>query len=317
MDFIIIKEVFLIIKVKLQFPSSNGVNQIFASCWKPEIEPIAVLQISHGMAEFIDRYTDFAEFLTSHGFLVVGNDHLGHGRSVAASSDFGYFSKKNSKDYVIEDIYTLHQLVKQDYPTLPYFLMGHSMGSFIVRNYLQKYGASVDGAIIMGTSGPKLETALILPILEVLNKLQPRKQNKWVDQLAFGSFNNYFPEDAAEFAWLSENQENVQRYMNHPQTGFIFTNNGFLTLFTLLQDATKPGWAKPISRELPLLIISGEDDPVGQMGVGIRKVFRELEELDFVDVTFCSYPTMRHEILMETNHLLVYSDILDWLSKHL
>ncbi len=269
------------------------------------------------MAEFIDRYTDFAEFLTGHGFLVVGNDHLGHGRSVAASSDFGYFSKKNSKDYVIEDIYTLHQLVKQEYPTLPYFLMGHSMGSFIVRNYLQKYGASVDGAIIMGTSGPKLETALILPILEVLNKLQPRKQNKWVDQLAFGSFNNYFPEDAAEFAWLSENQENVQRYMDHPQTGFIFTNNGFLTLFTLLQDATKSGWANPIPRELPLLIISGEDDPVGQMGVGIRKVFRELEELDFVDVTFCSYPTMRHEILMETNHLLVYSDILDWLSKHL
>ncbi|MGX7417304.1 alpha/beta hydrolase [Carnobacterium gallinarum] len=305
------------LKEELHYPSNSGQNEIFATSWQPETDPLAILQISHGMAEFIERYQNFAEFLAKQGFFVVGNDHLGHGRSAGHPNNYGYFSDGNSKEHIVEDIKALHDLVKADYPTLPYFLMGHSMGSFIVRNYLQKYGDSVDGAILMGTSGPKPELEFLLPLLKVLNRVAPHKRNPLVDQLAFGKFKTYFVEGDSDFNWLSKNQENVKWYENHHQTGFIFTNNGFLTLFSLLNAGTKAGWAKTIPKKLPILVISGEDDPVGDMGKGIRKVFHELEEMQFSDITFCSYPEMRHEILMEENASLVYADILDWLSRHL
>lgn len=306
------------IQNEIHYLSTNGENEIFATIWQAEqAKPMAILQISHGMAEFIQRYHEFAEFLTKNGFLVVGNDHLGHGRSVGHPENYGYFSDGNSKDYVVEDVKQLHDSIKEKYPDLPYFILGHSMGSFIVRNYLQKYGHTVDGAILMGTSGPKPELEFLLPILKILNRIAPHKRNTLIDQLAFGKFKTYFSENDSEFNWLSQNQENVAWYEEHPQTGFTFTNNGFFTLFSLLHAGTKNGWTSTIPKDLPILVISGEDDPVGDMGKGVRRVFRELEEAGFHDSAFCSYPNMRHEILMEDNASLVYSDILDWLSRHL
>ncbi|TFI67282.1 esterase [Carnobacterium divergens] len=304
-------------KERITYLSHNQETLISASIWHPLGAPKAILQISHGMAEFIDRYDDFARYLSENQFLVVGNDHLGHGNSVAAVEDRGYFSKGNGKQHVIEDIKKLHDLIKIDYPHLPYFLMGHSMGSFIVRNFLQQYGDTIDGAILMGTSGPKPELNFILSPLTLLNKISPKTRNPLVDKLAFGSFSSYFEETGSDFNWLSKNQQNVAWYEEHPQTGFIFTNNGFLTLFTLLNDGTKKGWATTIPTELPILVISGDQDPVGGMGKGVRKVFHELEDAQFTDITLCMYPELRHEILMEDSYLLVYQDLLNWLNRHL
>lgn len=305
------------VKEKITYLSHNQETLISASIWRPVETPKAILQISHGMAEFIDRYDDFARYLSEEQFLVVGNDHLGHGESVARAEDYGYYSTGNGKKHVVEDVKKLHDLIKIDYPHLPYFLMGHSMGSHIVRNFLQQYGETIDGAILMATSAPNIAIKLILRPLILLNKISPKKRNNIVNKLVFGNFNSHFGKNGSDFSWLSKNQLNVAMYEKHPKTGFIFTNNGYLTLFSLLNEGTKKGWEKKIPKNLPILVISGDQDPFGGMGKGVRKVFHDLEEAHFTDIDICTYSDLRHEILMEESYSLVYQDLLNWFNRHI
>lgn len=285
--------------------------------WVPEGEAIGILQIVHGMAEYIERYHDFAVYLNGLGFIVVGHDHLGHGESITENEPkHGYFGKGESVSFVLEDIHQMKEWIGKNFPELPHFMLGHSMGSFALRNYLQLYKAEISGAIFMGTGKNPAMLPLALALTKGLNLTAPEKQNKWLDHMAFGSFSNSFPE-ASSFNWLSKNQNNVRQYENDPLTGFTFTNNGFYTLFRLVDGANREGWAQNIDLDLPILVISGEQDPVGDFGKGPRKVAKELDEAGIKDVSLVLFAELRHEILLENEKNEVYKAIGAWLKKRL
>lgn len=307
-------------KEKKSFLSSSTEHEINYISWVPNHSepPKAILQIVHGMAEYIERYDAFASHLNKHNILVVGHDHLGHGQSVHQKNpEYGYFSKGNSMNHLIEDVHTLTTLTKQQFPDTPYFILGHSMGSFITRNYLKKYHHLVNGAIIMGTGGKEISAYLAHPITTILNRFQPKKTNKLVDSIAFGSFAKNFPNNTLDMCWLSLNQKNVQTYLDDPLLGFTFTNNGFHTLFKLSGHANTKRWHKKIRKNLPILLISGQDDPVGQFGKGPTTIAADLTKKKFEQVNLILYPHLRHEILNEDKGQLVMRDIVSWLNSKL
>lgn len=286
-------------------------------CWEPADEAIGIVQIIHGMAEYIERYHDFAAYLNQLGFIVVGHDHLGHGESVIQEKpQHGFFGKDDPLTFVLEDIQSVKEWSANQYPELPHFMLGHSMGSFALRNYLQFYRAEIDGAIFMGTGKNAAMLSLGVSLTKGLNLAAPEKQNKWLDELTFGSFSKQFPE-ASRFNWLSKNQENVQRYEQDALTGFTFTNNGFYTLFRLVEGANRKGWAQNIDQDLPILVISGEQDPVGDFGKGPRKVAKELDSAGIKDVSLILFAELRHEILFEKEKIEVYKAIGKWLQSRL
>lgn len=299
------------------FLSSDKKTTSHFICWEPEQEAIGTVQIIHGMAEYIERYHDFAKFLNGLGFIVVGHDHLGHGESVSHDEpNHGYFGKNEPVNLVLEDIDQVKEWIGNTYSDLPHFMLGHSMGSFALRNYLQLYKAEINGAIFMGTGKKAAMLSLALSITKGLNATAPDKSNKWLDKMAFGGFSKHFPE-AGSFNWLSKNQENVRQYENDPLTGFTFTNNGFYTLFRLVDGANRSGWANNIEQDLPILVISGEQDPVGDFGKGPRAVAKELDEAGIKDVSLVLFNDLRHEILLEDEKNEVYKAIGNWLQKRL
>lgn len=283
-------------------------------CWEPQGIPIGTVQIIHGMAEYSERYTDFAEYLNELGYIVVGHDHLGHGKSTESIP--GYFGKGDSVKLVLEDIDYIKRWIETSYPELPHFMLGHSMGSFGLRTYLQFYQPKIAGVILMGTGKRAAMLPLALSITSILNKTAPGKPNEWLDQLTFGRFNTQFPE-AGTFNWLSKNQRNVRDYEADPKTGFTFTNNGFYTLYRLVEGATTNDWAYRITKELPFLIVSGEQDPVGDFGKGPRKTAKELNRAQVRNVSLVLFAELRHEILFEAEKKEVYKTIGHWLNKTL
>ncbi|MGC6770197.1 alpha/beta fold hydrolase [Enterococcus sp. LJL51] len=297
--------------------SSDKETELHLVCWKPKQQPIGIVQLIHGMAEYIERYTEFAEYLTRLGYLVVGHDHLGHGKSVDSKEpQHGYFGKGRTEQILIEDIDQVRQWTLGRYPELPYFMLGHSMGSFALRNYLQSHHESVSGVVLMGTGTGSAAIPAALSITTGLNKLQPKKVNQWLDELAFGSFSKHFPEES-RFNWLSKNQLNVQQYEEDALTGFTFTNNGFHTLFQLIHKANRSGWAERLPKNLSVLVISGEEDPVGGYGKGVRKVAKTLSSSGIKDVSLALFTELRHEILFEDEKEQVYGAISSWLARQL
>ncbi|CAM3250885.1 alpha/beta fold hydrolase [Vagococcus fessus] len=306
-------------KLKEKVLSTDGETYLNYVTWLPSTEkPKAVLQLVHGMAEYIERYDDFAHYLNKNNILVVGHDHLGHGYSVNEETPlYGYFSKENSPELLIEDVHSITLKAQTAYPNLPYFIMGHSMGSFVVRNYLKNYSKLVDGAIIMGTGGRRPELRAALTVTALLNKKHPTALNKKIDALAFGNFYKAFPEKRTPMDWLSKNKQNVDEYLEDPLLGFTFTNNGFDTLFQLTASANEKGWYNRINHDLPILFTSGEKDPVGNFGKGVIQVTEEMVSDGFDAVTLQLYPDLRHEILNEDEKDLIQSDILNWINHQL
>lgn len=294
--------------------STDKKTNLHIVCWKTEEKPKGILQIIHGMAEFVERYAEFAEYLNQLGYLVVGHDHLGHGQSVDSENpQYGYFGEETIS-LVISDIHRVRTWVQADYQDIPYFMLGHSMGSFALRNYIQQYAEGLDGVILMGTGSKPAVLSVVLPVVKLLAKKNGMKKNPIIDNLAFGSFSKKFPE-ASPFNWLSKNQKNVAEYEKNPLTGFVFTNNGFSTLFQLIDGANKKGWGNNLPKELPILIVSGEEDPVGDFGKGPKKIQQELTESGMTQVSLTLFPELRHEILLEEDKKEVYQVIQLWMEK--
>lgn len=288
--------------------------------WQPESNkaPKAILQIIHGMAEYIERYDEFATFLNQNNILVVGHDHLGHGDSVDIESpQYGYFAKGESAEILVEDTFQITNYIKKRYPHIPLFILGHSMGSFVLRNYLKSHSAMVDGAVLMGTGGKREEVQMTKRLLKGLNTISPKVVNSAFHHLSFSSFNKKIKQPGSSNAWLSKNEDNVVAYDQDPKCGFVFTNNGFFTLISLIDGATQKNWFKTIRPDLPILIVSGEKDPVGNYGKIPRKVAVDLNDHFFSDVTLRLYHDLRHEILNEVEKDDVMNDIYDWLTNHL
>ena len=302
-------------KEEFYFDSADGLTKIRAMRYMPEGEVKAILQIAHGMVEFIDRYEGFAEYLTGKGYLVTGNDHLGHGASVNSKEDWGYFSEKDGYKNVLKDMVMLTHLTKKLYPGKPYFLVGHSMGSFFCRLYLIKHGEELDGAIVMGTGQQEKG---MLGAAKFLTKTVAtfkgwKHRSRFINSLALGSYNKKWEPSETHCDWLTRNDEIVNWYVHEPRCTFIFTTNGYYNLFSTIGEIIDKDNVAKMPKELPVLITSGAEDPVGNFGKDPKAVADMFKEAGMKDVTLKLYENDRHEILNELDKDTVYDDIYKWL----
>ena len=304
------------VRNEFTFLSADGKTPIHAVEWLPEGQARAVLQISHGVSEYILRYEPFAEYLTAQGFAVAGHDHLGHGQSVAEGSARLYFGPRGSWNWVVDDIDQRRNLAKAKFPQVPYFLMGHSMGSFLARTYLIRYPGAVDAAIIMGTGqmSPAIIAGGKAVAAEEARRVGEDQTSSLVDKLAFGAYNKRFAPNRTGFDWLSLNQDNVDRYMADPLCGGNATIGLFREMLGGLSFIAKPENLKRMNLNIPVLFISGEMDPVGDCGKGVKRAFESFRKAGVRDVSLKLYPELRHEILNETCRETVYEDIYQWLA---
>ena len=304
------------VRNEFTFLSADGKTPIHAVEWLPEGQARAVLQISHGVSEYILRYEPFAEYLTAQGFAVAGHDHLGHGQSVAEGSARLYFGPRGSWNWVVDDIDQRRNLAKAKFPQVPYFLMGHSMGSFLARTYLIRYPGAVDAAVIMGTGqmSPAIIAGGKAVAAEEAHRVGEDQTSSLVDKLAFGAYNKRFAPNRTGFDWLSLNQDNVDRYMADPLCGGNATIGLFRAMLGGLSFIAKPENLKRMNLNIPVLFISGEMDPVGDCGKGVKRAFESFRKAGVRDVSLKLYPELRHEILNETCRETVYEDIYQWLA---
>ncbi len=305
-------------KQTISFTGSNAVTTIQGAIWEPKEAPRGILQICHGMCEYIDRYEPFAEFMESKGFLVCGDTHLGHKDSIFFEDDLGFFGDLDGWKYLVNDQDILRQKIQKQYPDIPYFLLGHSMGSFITREYITLYSKGIRGYICCGTTGPKREASLAVLLAKLSKKIRGiHYRSAFLNRLAFSFYNKKFPKEEGAYAWISKNTENTKKYAQDPYCQFIFTTSGFLDLFTLVQRISSRHWVKMLDPSLPIFLISGEMDPVGNYGKGVKKIFKRLQKNGCTDLSLKLYPDDRHEILNEDDRLDVYQDILNWMEDRL
>lgn len=302
-------------KNEIYFKSGDGRTDIHAIEWIPEEEPKAVLQICHGMVEYIDRYDEFARFLVQKGYYVVGHDHLGHGASVRGEEEYGFFHETKGNEVLQRDIHTLRVCTKKKYPTVPYILMGHSMGSFLVRQYIQTKGEGLAGVILMGSGHqPAIVLRAGMALCRVFSKVKgDHYRSVWVDRLAFGGFNRKFAPARTKMDWLSKDNSRVDAYLAHPWCNFTFTVNAYYHMFSGMLELTKTKRNDLIPKDLPIFLVSGKDDPVGGFGKGVIKVYKEYKSIGLKQVRMHLYEKDRHELLNETDRGRVMWDIYEWL----
>lgn len=300
------------------YPSSDGVHRCYAREWLPEGPPRAVVQLIHGVAEYVGRYDSFASWLAGHGFLVAGEDHLGHGRTVEDET-YGYFGPKNGWSLVTRDIRRLRELEGERYPETPYFLLGHSMGSFLARTYLINYPGTVTGAILSGTGQEGAATVAMGKLLcNVLCRTKgPEAHSDLVHNMSLGAYNKQFAPNRTSSDWISQDEAVVDKYLQDPLCTFRPTVGMYRDMMEGLQYIANPKNLKKMYKTTPVYFFSGDHDPVGQNGKGVQKVAGFFRSAGCTDVTVKLYPNGRHEMLNELNKQEVYQDILSWLEAKL
>lgn len=298
--------------------SRDGKTQLHLITWEPETEPKAIVQLVHGMTEHMDRYHDFASYLITRGYACIGHDHLGHGQSVISPDKLGFFAEQDGNKILIQDIYQVTEYAKKLWPGKKLFILGHSMGSFLVRRYLMLHSRVVDAAVIMGTGNqPALASAIGLKVAKhAIKKNGPMSYSKILNNMALGRNNKPFKPNRTPVDWLSRNTENVDRYMADPLCGFDFTVSAWADFFQVLQELAQLENADNIVKTLPLLITSGVLDPVGGEKA-CKAVLAKYQKLGMLDVSLKLYPKDRHEILNELDRDKVFKDLGDWFDSKL
>ena len=307
------------VKREFTFPSADGKTAIHAVEWLPEGAPRAVLQIAHGVSEYVLRYEDFAGYLTERGFAVVGNDHLGHGLSVSDGAPRLYFGPKGSWNWVVEDMEQLRKLTHRQFPNLPYFLLGHSMGSFLTRTYLIRYPGTVDGAIIMGTgymSAASTAASLAVINAECLRNGESRP-SAVATKASFGIYNRRFAPNRTSMDWLSLNPDNVDAYLKDPLCQGNASAGLFREKLSGIRFVCKEDNIRKMNHHTPILFISGAMDMVGDCSKGVERAAAAFQRAGMRDVTVKLYPELRHEVLKEDCREQVYDDIDRWLEGKL
>ncbi len=309
-----------VIKRELNFKSTNGVNKIHSVVWMPQEAPVrAILQISHGMVEYIERYDEFAVTLAEAGYLVVGDDHLGHGQSVEQESDWGYMSDGDGFSQIVEDMHRLYKAIHRKYPKLPYFLLGHSMGSFLSREFVLRYGDVLDGAVFMGTGyNPTWKMAFGVLVTRIMAMFKGwHYRSNFVDNMGGGSFNKAFEPVKTKSDWLTKDEQIISDYINEPRCQFIFTISAYHDLCKGIIHMNQGEKALTIPKSLPILFVSGDKDPVGDFGKGVSKSYEIYKAAGIEDVTLKLFKDDRHEILNELDRQDVYAYIKNWLDAHI
>ena len=304
--------------IDFTLPSTVPGRTLHAFRCVPEGPVRAVVQLSHGMVEFIDRYKPLAEYLAAQGILVTGHDHLGHGASIRTKADYGYFAQPDGNRAVLDDLYAVTEQTKALYPGGPYFLLGHSMGSFYARQYLCEWGSELDGAIILGTGyQPKALVATARALCRVLAVFFGwQHRSKLVANLSFAGYNKGLegrtPQDC-----LNRDAAEVDTYRADERCMFTFTLNAYYSMFTGILRLYDPAFLGQMPKDLPLLFLAGDADPVGEQGRGVQRAIDSLRAVGVQNIQQKLYPGARHELLMELNRQEVMGDIAHWLNEQL
>jgi alpha-beta hydrolase superfamily lysophospholipase len=310
-----------------QYLSADGSTSIHALCWKdadPARRHVGVVQIIHGAAEHVGRYRELAEFLAGHGFIVCGEDHIGHGQTAlhgaSGAAGLSHMPVKGGADILIADVDKLRQMVTERHPALPCHMLGHSMGSYILRVYLSRHAQGLDGAIISGTGQQKPSlSAFAHRAAVILAALRGEThRSKMLDSMGIGSLNKSLDKPRTTVDWLSYDEGNVDAYLADELCGNMFSVGAYATLADLMSRCVMPqtvlGMAEA-NRELRALFISGRDDPVGDFGTGVELAADSFKAAGMKDVELQLYEGMRHEILNETGKRKLFAEILDWLGR--
>ena len=303
--------------VDMKFTSSTGLNTIYAKKCVPDTAPRAVVQIAHGIVENIDRYDEFMRYLAENSFVAVGNDHLGHGKSITKPEEKGFFARSQGWEYVVEDMLRLHDKMVSEYPGIPYILFGHSMGSFLTRTYMINYPDKYDYAILSGTG--HMGAALInagYAAASLLCKVKGvHADGKMLNDIAFGSYNDKIPNPRTAYDWLSKDEEMVDKYIADPNCGYICTASVYRDMMYGIRYITNAKNISRINKTKPVYFMSGDADPVGEYGKGVERAYKAFCKAGMHDVMIRLYPSGRHEMLNETNRAEVYKDILNWINS--
>ena len=293
---------------------SKGAGKIHACRWMPEGEPKAVLQIVHGIAEFVERYDNFANYLTKRGYVVVAEDHMGHGQSINGDGIQGYFH--GGWFTAVEDTVQLMNDTKKEYPNVPYILFGHSMGSFMVRTILCKYSDScITAAVICGTGWqPAFAMPAVIKLVEaVCKKTGETKPNETLQNLIFGSYNGKVEHPRTTYDWLTRDAKIVDAYIAHPLCGFTASAGLLRDMMKGISFIEQSVNLNAMRKDLPVFFIAGGDDPVGSYGKGVQKAVNAFRKAGMTDVSVRLYPLCRHEILNEINKEEIFGDISRWI----
>ncbi len=295
----------------------NDGGEVHTYEWLPATAPVrGIVQISHGMAEHAGRYAPLGRYLAERGIAVFANDHKGHGKTTKSQEDIGFFAEREGWRQVLDDLHSVNQSLRVRYPDTPIILIGHSMGSMLARHYLALYGDSVCGAVLSGTAGdPGLIGWAGQLIAQAEAKLKgARAKSKLMNWLSFGSFNARFKPNRTEFDWLSRDEREVDRYIDDPHCGALFTASFYKDMLSGLRFIHTPAYYQMLPKSLPMLFISGSDDPVMAKREKIEKVVAQLKLHGLMDVTLRIYPDARHEIFNEINREEVFGDVYSWIS---
>lgn len=301
------------------FPSSNGKTNIYVRSFVPDGAPRGIVQIAHGIAEHSARYDNFASFLAEHGFAVYTNDHLGHGRSLNDESELGFFADNGGWEMAVEDMRQLHDIAAGEYPGIPHFLFGHSMGSFLARTYIIYFRSGLDGVILSGTGQqPK---ALVLGG-KLLSSIEIKKnggkfKSEMLNNIAFGKYNDGFDTPRTISDWISRDEAEVDKYIEDPLCGYIPSASLFHDMMCGIDFITKARNVQRMNKSLPVYFMSGDADPVGENGKGVLRAYKSFLAAGMKDVAVKLYHDGRHEMLNELNRDEVYRDILNWIEGEL
>lgn len=292
---------------------------LFVYQWTDIPSPKALVLITHGMAEHAGRYEAFAKYLNEHGYAVIAPDHRGHGRTAGADHLLGQIGS-NGFQRIVEDQRILVESFSARFPDTPFIILGHSFGSFITQEFTIRYGRLIDGVILSGTTvNNGIDVCLGAKLAVVQERLfGGEKPATFLDKVAFSGNNDGF-DDAhqSEAAWLSRDPEAIRAYDDDPYCGTLFPIVFYKELFTNLPKLVEPERLRMIPKSLPVMLISGDRDPVGGNGTGVIKLKRIYEQLGLTDVTMTLYPDGRHEMLNEINRHEVFDDIRNWLETNL
>ena len=296
------------------FLSSDGKSELYYREYVPDGAAVGIVQIVHGIAEHIARYDRFARFLAENGYIVVAHDQLGHGKSIADDSSMGFFAEKNGWDTAVQDIRILHNMTVEKYPGKPYFLFGHSMGSFLARTYLIRFRSGLDGAVLSGTGqlkGAVVTVGRMVSHMEV-RRHGPRYKSDRLNKMAFGSYNKKLGSVRTGYDWLSRDESAVDMYDEDPLCGFVPSAELLDDMLSGIAFIANPKNISRMKKDLPVMFLSGDCDPVSERGKGVIRSYKSFLKAGMTDVTLKLYHGGRHEMLNEINSAEVFQDILFW-----
>ena len=301
---------------EINFPSSDGKNTVHADVYEPSGEIFGVIQISHGMVDHVGRYNELAAFFAERGFVVAGNDHLGHGKTASSPEELGYFAESDGVSLVLSDLNAMNTELHERYPEKPVIMLGHSMGSFLARLYAVRYAESISALIIHGTGGgnPLVSLGKLVAKLNILF-CGEKNRSRLLKKLSVGSYNKKFPKQEGHNAWLSRDVEKIMPKDKDELASFVFTSRAYYDLFTMLGESNSKEWYKAYPQNMKTLVVSGDMDPVGNFGKGVREVYNKLLASGCKDVTLKLYEGARHELFNELNRDEVFSDLLSFVRE--